>query len=112
MDCGPHLYPFVSDDLLVIKRTLLNVDEYDDSPSERELAKRLDALTLDFSSTNAAFICSGPFKLMLTISLENHLLLDEDGYLQIFWDFEREPGARLGLLEYHFFWDYESQNTG
>jgi len=87
------------------------VDEYDDSPYEKELAKLLNALTLDFSSINAAFICSGPFKLMLTTSLENHLFLDQDGYLQIFWDFEREPAARLGLLEHHFFWDYNSQNT-
>ena len=47
LDCGPRLSPFISDDFLVIKRTLLNVDEYDDSPLGREgdceAAQRFDA---------------------------------------------------------------------
>ena len=116
MDCGPELYPFPAgnNDYLTINETLLNIDFYKhclNGCSLPKLSKRLDKLTLDFSSINAAFICSGPFKLMLTTSLEDHFTLDQDGYLQVFWDFEREPGARLQALECHFFWDHDYNNT-
>jgi hypothetical protein len=112
LSCGPELDP-LDGDFMEIKPILLNVDDFRESEEngEKELAKRLDNLTLDWSSINAGFLCSGPFKLMMTTVLENHFVLDQEGYLQVYWDFEPVPGARLKALEGHFFWDYSSDNT-
>jgi hypothetical protein len=76
------------------------------------LKKKLDDLKLDFSNIDASFICSGPFRLMLTTRLERHFILDRDGYLQIFWDFRSLPGSSfVSRFETHFLWG-KSENDG
>jgi hypothetical protein len=77
------------------------------SKQDREpLLHRLESLKLDFSNIDASFICSGPFRLMLTTRMDQHLLLRDDGYLQVFWDFGR-PGASLRTFSGHFLWGRE-----
>jgi len=60
---------------------------------------------LDISNLDASYICSGPFRLMLTTCLEKHLYLDKDGILYVFWDFTHEIGSSLDLYRGHFLWD-------
>jgi len=60
---------------------------------------------LDISNLDASYICSGPFRLMLTACLEKHLQLDKDGILYVFWDFTHEVGSSLDIYRRHFLWD-------
>jgi hypothetical protein len=77
-----------------------------------------ESQTLDMSSLDASFICSGPFRLMMTCLPERHLHLDADGILHIYllpktdlwWSFYRPP--RLTIFEDHFFWNHENAASG
>jgi hypothetical protein len=69
------------------------------------LIQKASSLKLHLSHIDAAFICSGPFRLMLTLDLEQHLVLGNDGFLRVYWDFEASPGGRLVLFKNHFLWD-------
>jgi hypothetical protein len=57
-----------------------------DENSNAALAKRADNLQLDLSHIDALFLCSGPFRLMTT-RLEDHMVLDQDVYPHVYWDF-------------------------
>ena len=72
-----------------------------------------ESQTLDMSSLDASFICSGPFRLMMTCLPERHLHLDADGILHIYplpietpWWLDHRP-SRLTIFEGHFFWNHE-----
>jgi hypothetical protein len=76
--------------------------------STKALLAKVDNLKLDFSSIDAAFICSGRFRLMLTTRIEQHFLLDGKGYLYVYWNFEQDPGS-LKRYENHFFWNHDEK---
>lgn len=83
----------------------LDALEFKTPNDEQEgLREKVDALGVGISNIDASFICSGPFRLMLTTRLENHMSLHEN-FLQVYWDFEETIGRGLDLLEGHFFWD-------
>jgi hypothetical protein len=72
-----------------------------------------ESQTVDLSSLDASFICSGPFRLVVTCLPERHLHLDADGVLHIYllpsisrWLGYNIP-ARLAMFKDHFFWDHE-----
>jgi len=62
--------------------------EEPNAESQKGLMDKANDLTLDTSNIDASFICSGAFRLMVTTRLEKHLLLDVNGYLQVYWDYE------------------------
>jgi hypothetical protein len=65
---------------------------------------------LDISKLDASYICSGPYRLMLTTRPDRHLYLDDYRRVHIFWDFNpSNPGRSLGKYKGHFFWDEEGQ---
>lgn len=65
----------------------------------------LESTTVDLASLDAAYICSGPYRLMLTTLPENHLALDPDGFIHIFFDFRKTIGCSLNVYKGHFLWD-------
>lgn len=73
--------------------------------NERSRNFDIESSRLDISNLDASYICSGPFRLMLTTRLERHLHLDKSGLLYVFWDFTREVGSSLDIYKNHFFWD-------
>lgn len=84
-------------------------------PSGSEISKAMETMEgggLDFSYFDAAYICSGPFRLALTMSVDKHLSLDNYGNIHVFWDFERrnQVTAVSTALCSHFFWDHNGAN--
>lgn len=69
-----------------------------------------ESAKVDISKLDASYICSGPYRLMLTTAPERHLFLDSNGFLHVFWDFERYYlGESLGQYAGHFYWDPQSK---
>ena len=89
---------------------LTELEEPVDS-SQNKLQDKIDRLHLDFSNIDAAYICSGPFRLMFTTRLEDHFLLDATGYLHVFWNFDRSFSNGFDVIENHFLWDYDGQTS-
>ena len=85
------------------KDTIFDIDRTMDRRAR--LIQKASLLKLHLSHIDAAFICSGPFRLMFTLDLDEHLVLGNDGFLRVYWDFEPSPGDRLLLYEDHFLWD-------
>jgi hypothetical protein len=94
----------VSDVVEIKSGSLFDDNEKADPGSAKmtSLIEKTTSLKLRLSSLDAAFISSGPFRLMLTMDLEEHLVLDNEGYLRIYWDFETIPGSRLLIYDGHF----------
>ena len=67
-----------------------------DARSIRALEEKITNLKFDLSNFDASFICSGPFRLTLTNRLEKHLILDKDGYVNVYWDFECDIVLNFG----------------
>lgn len=65
----------------------------------------LESAHVDLSNLDTAYICSGPYRLMLTTLPENHLALDPDGFIHIFFDFRKTIGCSLNIYKGHFLWD-------
>jgi hypothetical protein len=71
-----------------------------------------ESQAVNLSSLDASFICSGPFRLVVTCLPERHLHLDADGILHIylppanFW-WVGDKLSRLTIFQAHFFWDHE-----
>ena len=74
-------------------------------------AYNLESANVDISNLDASYICSGPYRLMPTTQPERHLVLDPDGFLHIFWDFEEHVGNSLNMYKGHFLWDAESSTS-
>jgi len=71
----------------------------------------LESANVDLASLDAAYICSGPYRLMLTTLPENHLVLDPDGFIHIFFDFRKTIGCSLNVYRGHFLWDRDGSAT-
>lgn len=109
---GPHLQPVSFDDQGK-KITQAFLDSEFPEPDEEvvdKLKKKMEDLKLGFTHLDASYLSTGPFRIMLTTQLEKHLLLEKEGYLNVYWDFERNIGAKLSLLEGHFIWDRHGKN--
>ena len=100
---GPHLQPVSFDGIKKIPQTFLD-SEFPElvEGGQDKLKKEMEDLKLGFTQLEASYLSTGPFRIMLTTQLEKHLLLEKDGYLNVYWDFERNIGAKLSLLEGHF----------
>jgi hypothetical protein len=81
------------------------------NPRPRPQSFDQESARLDISNVDASYICSGPFRLMLTTRIEKHLHLDKDGILYIFWDFTQEIGSSLDIYKGHFLWDSTGELT-
>lgn len=93
---------------------LFGMREYvkQDEQSLSGLLKKCDALTLDISSIDASFISTGPFRLMFTTRFEDHFLLDKEGYLHVYWDFEPLDLDFESGLKHHFIWGRQGYISG
>ena len=106
---GPDLWPYVHDSL---KGTVFDIDRSNEGKAKMaRVIQKASSLKLHLSHIDAAFISSGPFRLMLTTNLDTHLVLGDDGYLRVYWDFEPVAGSRLGMLKGHFIWDNSNSST-
>jgi len=108
---GPNLWPYIRDSqgrhrLEVKDDTVFDIDRSKEGKAKMaRVIQKASSLKLHLSHIDAAFISSGPFCLMLTTNLDAHLVLGDDGYLRVYWDFEPVAGSRLGMLKGHFIWD-------
>lgn len=72
---------------------------------------QLESVNTDLGSLDASYICSGPFRLMLTTLPEKHLFLDPEGFIHIFFDFRKTLGCSLNVYKGHFVWDMDGKAT-
>jgi hypothetical protein len=70
----------------------------------------LEVGRLNLSDFDAAFICSGPFKLVRTLEFDKHLYLDEKGQIHVYWGSDISPGGLLELYREHPVWNYQGHN--